>query len=114
MLSASWATCARGRGEVIFLADLLQRLGVFRVLLSGCGVSIVFVEQIDHQTVAQSALRDENVVELQLGHDLQQDHASGNDDVRSLGSPLMREALVQRLAFNICPAVSLTAGGAIR
>ena len=78
------ATCARGRGEII-LADLLQRLGVFRVLLSGRGVSIVFVEQIDHQTVAQSALRDENVVELQLGRDLQQDHASGNDDVRSLG-----------------------------
>src|SRR6266850_7454499 len=74
-----------GRVEIVFLADLLQRLGVFRVLLAGRGVGVVFMEKVDHQTVAQSSLRNENVVELQLSHDLQQDQSSGHDNVSSLG-----------------------------
>ena len=45
-----------GRVEIVFLADLLQRLGVFSVLLAGRGVGVVFMEKVDHQTVAQSSL----------------------------------------------------------
>ena len=72
--------------EVVFLSDLLQRLGMFGVLLlSERGVCVVPVKEVDHQSIAQPTLRDKNVVQFQLRHRFQKHHASGDDDIGPFG-----------------------------